>query len=251
MAPAQRPVSDKQRRSKVLAVVVGASVCLSAPAFIEGLFGAPRKEAPRAAEAEAPGRRALFAAVGSVAMGSAAGPAGAVLDERIRVAYPPIDRKDKSRCKYIGSAMGQANAARDKLLDLRECQMPGQSAADKDIAGALMIDGNYEKGDYTNTIMSKIIAKNANFKDANFRNAVIDRANFEGADLRGAIFKNTLLTGSTFDGANLEGADFTDSYIDMFGIKPLCKNPTMKGTNPTTGEDTYDSAGCYNQGLAR
>lgn len=253
MAPAVPQGSDKPRRSKVLTLVVGASACMVAPAFVEGLFGMP-KQAPRAVEAEASGRRSfLTATLGSLALG-AADPAGAVVDrseEKRGVAYPPINRKDKARCTYVGSAMGQANAARDKLLDLRECQMAGASAADKDIAGVLMLDGNFEKGDFTNTIMSKTIAERANFKDANFRNAIVDRANFKGANLEGAIFKNTLLTGTTFQDANLENSDFTDAYIDMFGVKPLCKNPTMKGTNPKTGVDTYDSAGCYNQGLAR
>jgi len=147
--------------------------------------------------------------------------------------------------------MGQANAARDKLLDLRECKMVGDSAADKDIAGALMDRGDFSKVDFTNSIMSKLVAENATFVGANFKNAVIDRATFDGSNLKGAIFKNTILTGSTFEGADLRDADFTDAAIAAFDIKVLCKNPTMKGTNPVTGEDTYDSAGCYNQGLAR
>jgi hypothetical protein len=32
---------------------------------------------------------------------------------------PPIDFKDKNRCVLVSSSMGQANAARDKLYDLR------------------------------------------------------------------------------------------------------------------------------------
>jgi len=39
---------------------------------------------------------------------------------------PPIDRSDKSRCELRSSSMGQANAARDKLYDLRECDLKGQ-----------------------------------------------------------------------------------------------------------------------------
>lgn len=247
MAPAQP--QDKRRRSKVLALVVGASVCISAPTF---LFGAPSQAPKKAPEqaTEASSRRSLFAALGSVALGGAAQEANAEQEKR-GVAYPPINRKDKYRCKYVSSAMGQSNAARDKLLDLRECDLHEKSAADMDIAGAYLMDGNFENGDFTGTIMSKMIAKRGNFKNANFKNAVVDRANFDDSNLEGAIFQNTLLTGSTFEGANLEGADFTDAYIDMFGIKPLCRNPTMKGTNPKTGADTYDSAGCYNQGLAR
>lgn len=36
---------------------------------------------------------------------------------------PPINKEEKGRCEFKSSAMGQANAARDKLYDLRECDM--------------------------------------------------------------------------------------------------------------------------------
>jgi len=52
------------------------------------------------------------------------------------------------------------------------------------------------------------------------------------------------LTGTTFEGADLENADFTDAYIGSFDLRNLCKNPTLKGENPTTGADTKFSAGC-------
>jgi uncharacterized protein YjbI with pentapeptide repeats len=72
----------------------------------------------------------------------------------------------------------------------------------------------------------------------------VDRANFRGSSLRGTVFTNAVLTGTTFDGADLEGADFTDAYIGSFDIKNICKNPTLKGENPTTGVDTRLSVGC-------
>ena len=42
---------------------------------------------------------------------------------------PPIDKADKNRCVLTSSSMGQANAARDKLYDLRECDLQGQDAS--------------------------------------------------------------------------------------------------------------------------
>ena len=42
---------------------------------------------------------------------------------------PPIDKADKNRCVLISSSMGQANAARDKLYDLRECDLQGQDGS--------------------------------------------------------------------------------------------------------------------------
>jgi uncharacterized protein YjbI with pentapeptide repeats len=84
----------------------------------------------------------------------------------------------------------------------------------------------------------------SNFDGADFTNAVVDRANFADSSLRGTIFQNTVLTGTTFENADLEGADFTDAYLGDFDIRNLCKNPTVKGTNPSTGADTAASAGC-------
>ena len=51
---------------------------------------------------------------------------------------PPIDRKDPNRCVLTSSAMGQANAARDKLFDLRECDIKGQDGAGKDMSGVMI-----------------------------------------------------------------------------------------------------------------
>ena len=48
----------------------------------------------------------------------------------------------------------------------------------------------------------------------------------------------------TVEGADVENADFTDAYIGDFDIRNLCKNPTLKGENPTTGADTRLSANC-------
>jgi hypothetical protein len=36
------------------------------------------------------------------------------------VCVPPIDMKDTTRCEFKNSAMGQSNAAKDKLYDLRQ-----------------------------------------------------------------------------------------------------------------------------------
>ena len=52
--------------------------------------------------------------------------------------------------------MGQANAARDSLYDLRECQMGGTSANGFDISGALMAKGDFSKANFVEAQLSKV-----------------------------------------------------------------------------------------------
>ena len=140
---------------------------------------------------------------------------------------PPIDQSDKSRCVLNGSKMGQANAARDKLYDLRECNLSGAKAAEFDLSGVIMSKTDVSKANFREAQFSKGYLRDSNFQNADFTNAIVDRASFKGSDLRGAIFQNAVLTATSFEGANVENADFTDSYIGDFDIRNLCKNPTL------------------------
>jgi len=157
---------------------------------------------------------------------------------------PPIDFKDKSRCILNSSTIGQANAARDKLYDLRQCNLSGESAAGFDLSGVIMTKTDVSKVNFREAQFSKGYLHDSNFDEADFSNAIIDRASFAGSSLRGAIFKNTVLTGTSFTNADVENADFTEAALGNFDLKNLCKNPTLKGENPTTGVDTRFSVGC-------
>lgn len=84
----------------------------------------------------------------------------------------------------------------------------------------------------------------SNFDGADFTNAIVDRANFQGSSLRGTIFTNAVLTGTSFNDADLEGADFSEAAIGEYDVRSMCKNPTLKGENPTTGMNTRLSVGC-------
>lgn len=160
--------------------------------------------------------------------------------------FPPIDFTDKNRCVLSSSKMGQANASRDKLYDLRQCDLSGQDASGFDLSGVIMDKTNVSNVKFIESQFSKAFLRNSNFDGADFTNGVVDRATFAGSSLRGAIFKNAVLTGTSFGDADVENADFTDSYIGSFDLKNLCKNPTLKGENPVTGADTLLSAGCFN-----
>ena len=159
---------------------------------------------------------------------------------------PPIDKDNKNRCVLTGSSMGQANAARDKLYDLRLCKLSGQDATGLDLSGVIMSQTDVSNAKFEDAYFSKGYLHDSNFDGADFTNAIVDRASFSGSTLRGTIFKNTVLTGTSFEMADVEGADFTEAALGDFDIKSLCRNPTLKGVNPKTGEDTRMSVGCRN-----
>ncbi len=184
--------------------------------------------------------------------------------------FPPIDRSIKNRCAFTSSAMGQArtahaaapaaslpaatrvtspqaNAARDSLYDLRECDLSGSNAAGFDISGALMARGDFSKTDFKEAQLSKVYGEGAKFDGADFTNGVIDRAYFKDASFKGAKFNNAVLSGTNLGEADLENTDFTEAYLGDFDQRKLCKNPTLKGEHPTTGAPTRESAGCVSK----
>lgn len=172
-------------------------------------------------------------------------PSPAVADGQTKdFKLPPVDLSDKNRCAFVSSKMGQANAQRDKLYDLRYCNLSGQDATGFDLSGVIMTKTDVSNVKFVESQFSKGYLHESNFDGADFSNGVIDRASFKGSSLRGAIFQNAVLSGTTFTDANLENSDFTESYMGDFDQRNLCKNPTLKGENPVTGADTRLSAGC-------
>ena len=55
-----------------------------------------------------------------------------------KFSLPPIDYSDTNRCLLKSSSIGQANAARDKLYDLRKCELSGAQASGFDLSGVIM-----------------------------------------------------------------------------------------------------------------
>ena len=157
---------------------------------------------------------------------------------------PPIDRNNPNRCNPTSSAIGQANAARDQLLDLRECDLRNSDLSHYDISGALMERADLSGSKLVEAQMSKAYAIDAKFENVDFTNAVLDRVAFDRSDMKGAVFANAVLSDSTFEDADLEGTDFSEVYIGDFAQRKICKNPTLKGENPVTGADSRASLGC-------
>mmetsp|Transcript_69780 Transcript_69780/g.157696 ORF Transcript_69780/g.157696 Transcript_69780/m.157696 type:complete len:255 (-) Transcript_69780:184-948(-) len=214
--------------------------------------GLASKFASKAASKAAAGLLALTLAVGAPFSGplSFAGPlpAWAANEEMsasgITYKLPPPNLANKERCKFVSSAMGQANGARDSQPDFRGCSMQGKSAESYDMSGAIMSDADFSKVNFRDAQLSKGYMVGSTFVGADFSNGIVDRCDFEKANLNGAIFANTVLTSTSFAGADLTDADFTDSYLGDFDQKKLCKNPTLQGENPVTGQPTRISAGC-------
>jgi uncharacterized protein YjbI with pentapeptide repeats len=68
---------------------------------------------------------------------------------------PPIDRSDANRCVLNSSNIGQANAARDKLYDLRECNLSGAKAEGYDLSGVIMSKTDLSNVKFTESQFSK------------------------------------------------------------------------------------------------
>jgi hypothetical protein len=66
----------------------------------------------------------------------------------------------------------------------------------------------------------------------------------DGAVLKDTVAKGSYFSSSILDTATVENADFTDAQFPPKVLPLLCEREDMKGTNPTTGADTRESAMC-------
>ena len=82
-------------------------------------------------------------------------PLGKIQGQTKTFKLPPIDVADKSRCELKSSSMGQANAARDKLYDLRMCKLSGAKAAGFDLSGVIMTQTDVSKANFQDAYFSK------------------------------------------------------------------------------------------------
>eukprot|EP00535_Pseudo-nitzschia_heimii_P004613 CAMPEP_0197177548 /NCGR_PEP_ID=MMETSP1423-20130617/3112_1 /TAXON_ID=476441 /ORGANISM="Pseudo-nitzschia heimii, Strain UNC1101" /LENGTH=282 /DNA_ID=CAMNT_0042627107 /DNA_START=53 /DNA_END=901 /DNA_ORIENTATION=- len=133
-----------------------------------------------------------------------------------------------------------------------------------DYAGLDISNQDFSKGNYKGKDFTQVLARNTNFAGSNlagcrFPKAYLINANYEGADIRGVSFegtnlesanlKNAVASGAYFgatviDAGSVENADFTDAQFPPKTLALMCDRPDMKGTNPTTGVDTRESAMC-------
>jgi len=114
--------------------------------------------------------------------------------------FPPIDFSDKQRCVLKSSSMGQANAARDSLFDLRQCQLAGVKAAGFDLSGAgacfaWMVD--HCELDSSSSLPPRVLLElfSLNFFAFSLLLAVMTKTDASKADFRETYFSKGYLRG--------------------------------------------------------
>ncbi|GMH70543.1 hypothetical protein TL16_g05434 [Triparma laevis f. inornata] len=82
--------------------------------------------------------------------------------------FPPIDRSQpaSTRCVLKSSAIGQSNAARDSLFDLRECQLSNSNAKGMDLSGVLLEGTDLSGSNFQDAVISKGYLHTTNFRGA-------------------------------------------------------------------------------------
>jgi len=93
-------------------------------------------------------------------------------------------------------------------------------------------------------LTSSLFQVNVNFEGADLRGASLEDTSMDGANLKDAIAAGSYFSTSILDTASVENADFTDAQFPVKTLPLLCERSDMKGTNPTTGADTRESAMC-------
>jgi uncharacterized protein YjbI with pentapeptide repeats len=79
----------------------------------------------------------------------------AITGQTEKFKLPPIDFNDQNRCVLKSSKIGQANAARDKLYDLRMCKLQGAKAVGFDLSGVIMTQTDLSNADLKDAYFSK------------------------------------------------------------------------------------------------
>ena len=166
-----------------------------------------------------------------------------------------------------GSVLGSLFLAVMVVLVSLATSVAAQAAdfAGQDISGQDFSGQDLSHQDFTGVVAQQTNFRKANLEGAVFRKANLVRADFTGANLRGANLVDAVLDGTDWrdvtaeravfsatilDIGNLENADLTDSlWPSKLRIMICDMDDIIKGTNPKTGVETFDSLLCsdYNR----
>ena len=143
----------------------------------------------------------------------------------------------------VNAVSGGGKDFADKVLSEGE-SFEGRKEESKDFS---QCDG--QKVNFKNSVLRGSRFFRANLKEADFSGADLTAVSLEDTSLDGAIFKDAILESSYLslsikDAANLENVDFTEASLPDFARKKLCERTDVRGKNPKTGVDTYESLFC-------
>ncbi len=143
----------------------------------------------------------------------------------------------------VNAVSGGGKDFANKVLSEGE-SFEGRKEESKDFS---QCDG--QKVNFKNSVLRGSRFFRANLKEADFSGADLTAVSLEDTSLDGAIFKDAILESSYLslsikDAANLENVDFTEASLPDFARKKLCERTDVRGKNPKTGVDTYESLFC-------
>ena len=148
----------------------------------------------------------------------------------------------------VGPTAG-AHAVSGGGLDFAGLDLSGQDFASKNYKGkdftqVIAKGTNFAKSNLQGCRFYKSYLVNADFTGADISGASLEDTSMDGASLKDTIAKGSYFSKSILDAATIENADFTDAQFPPKVAPILCEREDMKGTNPTTGADTRESAMC-------
>ena len=143
-----------------------------------------------------------------------------------------------------------AQAADFAGQDISGQDFSGQDLSHQDFTGVVAQQTNFRKANLEGAVFRKANLVRADFTGANLRGANLVDAVLDGTDWRDVTAERAVFSATILDIGNLENADLTDSlWPSKLRIMICDMDDIIKGTNPKTGVETFDSLLCsdYNR----
>jgi uncharacterized protein YjbI with pentapeptide repeats len=149
----------------------------------------------------------------------------------------------------MGTSSTSAHAVSGGGLDFAGLDISGQDYSSKNYKGkdftqVIAKGTNFAKSNLQGCRFYKSYLVNADFTGSDISGASLEDTSMDGASLKDVVAKGSYFSKSILDTATVENADFSDAQFPPKVTPLLCDRADLKGTNPTTGADTRESAMC-------